>query len=209
MDVESTLLERLFSVWKNSPNILNIIEFVSDPLQDTADVSDYILAHFSIDTAEGEMLDNLGEIIGVARPPKQEVNIFTLCRKGEVQDPDKSFADTSDPTVTVGGRLTTLTGLVDEDATDPNMSDTDFRYLIRQKASAYRTDMTRRNLFNYLLAFGSRCEIDDDTAHTVAIDPISYYDLNNWAKTYVAEKGFKPAGISIDFRDNLYHESSI
>lgn len=203
--------DRFFKQFKNSPHITSLRVIMADPSQDMSDVADYILAHLSIDTAEGIVLDMLAELVGVTRPPAQEPNIFTLRRPGEVVDPDNNtgFKDDTDPTVTTGGYLGTIRGLAL--VSDPNqqMTDEDFRFLIRQKAASFRSKFTRENAFLYLLAFGSRCKIDDDDVLQVVFDPVNYYDLNEWEKNYVITKGFKPGGVGTRFRDNMRHGSSI
>ncbi|MCP4712593.1 MAG: DUF2612 domain-containing protein [Planctomycetes bacterium] len=206
IEVEDTLKARLFSRFRNSPNIIGLIEILSDPLQDTVDACDFILANKSIDDSEGEQLDFIGELIGVYRPLQQEdpSNIFTMCSLGEADDLDGStgFFDDTD-TVEIGGYMTSYVGIPDQSDPTAEMEDAPFRILIKQKASSYRKKPTRLNLFNYLIAFGSRCKIDDDTAHTIVFDPVSYYDLNDLYKWYVENKGFKPAGISVDIEENL------
>lgn len=206
INVETVWKARLFEQFKNSPHIVALIEILSDPLQDTVDVCDFILAHNSIDDAEGEQLDFLGELIGVTRPRAQEDpdNIFTMCSLGETGDSDNSqgFYDDTDSVIT-GGYMTSYEGIPDQSDPTAQMSDADFRYLIRQKAAAFRKKMTRRNLFNYLIAFGGRCKIDDDTGQTVTIDPTAYYQFDDWTKWYIENKGFKPAGISVDIQENL------
>ena len=205
-DIETVWKARLFHVFRNSPHIVALIEILSDPLQDTLDVAEFISTHRSIDDSEGEQLDFLGELIGVKRPLQQEDpdNIFTMCELGEDDDLDGStgFFDDTD-TVELGGYMTSYTGIPLQSDPTTEMIDADFRYLIRQKASSFRSQMTRRNLFNYLLAFGGRCKIDDDTDMTVVIDPVSYYDFDDFTKWYIENKGFKPAGISVDIEENL------
>lgn len=205
IEVESTWQARLFHIFRQSPHILGLVEILSDPLQDTVDVCDYILNHLSIDTAEGEILDFLGELIGVTRPRAQEDpnNIFTMCSLGETDDLDGStgFYNPDDET---GGYITSYYGIPDQSDASAMMSDVNFRFLIRQKAACYRKRMTLRNLFNYLIAFGARCAIDDDTSMTVKIDPTNFYDFDDWTKWYISNKGFKPAGISVGFVGNIH-----
>ena len=209
MDIDVLFDSRLFYFLRNDPVTAALIDVISDPLQDTYDVCNFILTHSSIDTAGGEQLDFLGELIGIERPPAQEAKIFTMNRLGEVPDLDnnRGFFDDSDATVDIGGYMTTSTGYEAVDGSD--MADVDYRYLIRQQAAAYRKKMTRVNLFNYLVAFGSKCLIDDETNMEVEIDPFDYYALNDWEKNYVLTQGFKPAGIKTTFRDNVRHEDEI
>ncbi|MBV6340978.1 DUF2612 domain-containing protein [Candidatus Magnetobacterium casense] len=205
MDVETTFLDRLFHQFDESPNITALVAILSDALQDTNDVETFILSHTGIDTAEGEQLDLLGQLIGVYRPPRQEEWVFTLCHLGETDDlwNHHGFFDDSDPTVDLGGYVTTTRGL--DSISDPgNMSDADYRKLIRQKAASYRKKMTQEILFNYLIESGARCKIDDTTTtYTVTIDPYRYYDIDEWRMNYIVTKGFKPAGIKVEFMDNV------
>ena len=211
MDIQSTFKARVFKQFRNSPHIVALFEILADPLQDLSDAADYILAHMSIDTSEGHALDMLGEIIGVTRPALQEPDIFTLRQPGEVVDPDNhtGFGCDDDPTVSTGGYLGTCAGLALVSDPDAKMSDEDFRFLIRQKAASFRTKFTRENAFLYLLAFGSRCIIDDDTVLEVIFDPVNYQDLSAWEKWYILEKGMKPGGVYTDFLDKMRNGDSI
>jgi hypothetical protein len=211
-DVLSVLQSRITPKFRYSPIIQGLLEIIAAPIQDTIDAVEFILTHLSIDDAEGEQLDLVGGLIGVKRPLKQEdpENLFTLCREGEFDDPDNStgFCDESDSVVT-GGYLTTEEGLAS--ITDPGatMPDADYRRLIRQRAASYRKKMTVENLFTYLLAFGARCAIDDDETYLTQIDPVRYYDLDEWEKWYVVNKGFSPAGLKVRFEEMLRNEESI
>ncbi|MCP4604477.1 MAG: DUF2612 domain-containing protein [Proteobacteria bacterium] len=208
MDVNQDLLDRLFSQFRNSPNILNLLTILADPLQDSIDVSDWILSKNSIDDAEGEQLEQLASIIGVSRPPAQEPRIAIMYEYGECDDPDNDHGFyNDDDSVETGGRMINDDGLAALDGSQ--MSDTDFRFLIRQRAASFRTKMTRANLFNYLLAFNCRCKIDDDTEHVVSLTPVTYQQLNSWAQNYIEDRGFKPAGVSVDFIANLTDKVSI
>jgi hypothetical protein len=202
-------LDRLFAQWRYSPNILKMLEIFSDPQQDTLDVCEYILCNLNLDTDEDIFLDIIGTWLGVERPPCQEDRIFTLCRLGEVQDPWKSFADTSDPDVTVGGYMGSLKGMQCQDDPEKKMSNDDYRKLISQKAISYRKKMTVENFFNYLLEFGYRCRIDDDTKFEAVADPSEYNDLGHWERWYIENKGFKPAGIKVRVEENLRNEDEI
>lgn len=208
MDISALFDSRLFYFLRQDPVTAALIDIMSDPIQDTYDVCAFILGAQNIDTAEGEQLEFLGEMIGVSRPPAEEPDIFTLTRIGESVDHDNKlgFFDDTD-TVEIGGYMVKTNGLVAVDGSD--MSDADYRYLIRQKAASYRKKMTRVNLFNYLIAFGTKCLIDDDTRFEVELDPLKYYALNEWEKWYAINKGFKPAGIRTFWRDNLRHGDSI
>lgn len=205
MDVEALFKARTFAQFRDSPHIQDLIETLSDPIQDTSNVMDFILGSLAIDDAEGEQLDFLGELIGVRRPPAQETRLFTLLRLGEVGDPGTGFADDENP----GGYMTTLKGLESQANPGSEMSDEDFRFLIRQKAASYRKKATREILFLYLIAFGARCKIDDDTEFEIKIDPDTYDDFDEWTRNYIETRGFKPAGISVKILETTRHKDSI
>ena len=211
MTIDADFKDRVFKQFRNSPHIVAIFEIIADPMQDLNDVADYILAHLSIDDSEGLALDMLGELIGVNRPPMQEPNIFTLRRMGEIVDLDNDtgFGCDDDPLLSTGGYLGTCEGLALVSDPDAEMSDEDFRFLLRQKAASFRSKFTRENIYNYLIAFGSRCVIDDDTTLDAEYDPVTYYALGAWEKWYVLTKGFKPGGVGTDFRDMMRHGDSI
>jgi G3E family GTPase len=201
------LTEKLLAQFKNSPHITAILDIIADPMQDTIDAADFILANKDIDTAEGDQLDKLAAMIGLERPPNQEANLFTLWREGEADDEENAhgFYNSTDGT---GGYLPNEEGL--DSVTDPgDMSDVEFRKLIKQKASAYKTRMSRLNLYNYLIASGGRCNIDDDTTFYVEIDPFTYDEISQWRKNYIITRGFKPAGIKVIFRESTRDEDSI
>ena len=205
IEVLATLLDKLFKQFKNSPNIVALITIIADPLQDTVDVLDFINSTEGIDDSGGEGLDFIGGLIGVTRPLEQEPlnHLFTLFEAGYSGDESNlmGFGDEDDPIV--GGYLAGEEGLELVDGDGQLMGDIGYRRLLHQKASAFRTVATRLNLFNYLLTFGSRCLIDDDDTMDIVFDPINYYDLSQWEKWYAINKGFKPAGISTSFRENM------
>jgi hypothetical protein len=203
--IETLFKNRTFAQFRNSPHIQDLIETLSDPMQDTSDVADFILGSLDIDDAEGEQLDYLGERIGVTRPSAQETRLFRLVRLGEVGSPGEGFADDENP----GGYMTTIEGLESQTNPGSEMSDEDYRYLIRQKAESYRSAATREIWFLYLIAFGARCKIDDDTDLKITADQDRYDDFDNWTRNYIETRGFKPAGISVKILETTRHKDSI
>jgi hypothetical protein len=208
LNVEDRFKELLFYILKDSPYINELLEILAVPLQDSVDVMEFIRTHDSIDEAEGEQLDMRGESIGVTRPRLQEYRIFTLFGAGDTSDLDNDhgFYDPLDGT---GGYLQTEKGLPDQSDPDTYMNDSDYREIIRQKASSLRSKMTRLNMFNYLLAFGARCLIDDDTTYEAVIDPIEHDDYSEWQRYYIVNHGFKPAGIKVLMEGRIRNGSSI
>lgn len=206
-DAEQTLLDQLLHQWKDSPNILALLGILADPLQDTIDVATYILDYEDLDDIEGELLDFFAGLIGVTRPPLQELNIFTMCELGESGDLDGTtgFYDDTD-TVVTGGYFTSLKGCPNQDDPTQDMADVDFRKMIRMKASTFRSKMTHRNLFNYLLDFGSRCKVSSPSHHMVDMDPGDYYGphaLTDFFRYHIEQRGFRPAGMGVNFTQNI------
>lgn len=201
MDVENDMLDRLKAQYSASPIILALIEQISVPMQDTFDVVEWIINNSAIDTAEGEQLDFIGELIGSPRPPLQETNLFTLVAQGEFEDRDNCFGfrDDTDSDVTTGGYLPGVNGLVDQSDQDAQYSDEDYRVLILRKAASFRSKMTRLNLFNYVLGYGARVAIDDDTDHVVIMDPSDQDALTQFERWHILNRGFKPAGTRVEF----------
>lgn len=205
-DVWDIKQERLFAKYRDSPNILGIMEILSDPAQDTRDVLDWLLSGLSIDTAEGELLDFLGELIGVDRPPAQEEDILWLCGDWETaDDPDNHYGLAPD-TLDEGGYLTGDDGLPSKSAPGTYMSDADFRDLIRSKGTSYRQKATRETVYEYLVDLGTRCKILE-TDKFVEFEPSSYADLNYWLRNYIENRGFRPAGIQIQIKPQTEPEA--
>jgi len=206
MTVLQDITDRIVHFLRESPNVVNLIECIADPIQDTQTVIAWILDHLSIDTAEGELLDFLGEMIGMARPPRQETSLFELCNVGDYpDDPDNEhgFQNDDDASVTTGGYLASIYGTPYQVDPTAQMSDADYRYFIRQKAASLRSKVTHENLFAYILAFGDRCQIANPAVRQVTITQYNYNHLSDWARNYIRERGFQPAGIQINIAQNL------
>ncbi len=210
-DVATNFKARLFHVFRTGPIYDALIDILSDPAQDLFDACDFLLAHHSVDTAEGEQLDFIGELIGIRRPLQQETRLLQLYRFGELPDPENlhGLADDSDATVTTGGYMGTYEGLVLQPDPEAQETDTNYRYLIKQKGTTYRKRMTASNLETYLEAFGARCILDESTTGVIEIDPLRWNDLTDWDRYYIIYKGFRPAGLEVRFRGNVRHEDSI
>jgi hypothetical protein len=199
--VEARFKEKLFKVFKDSPEIIALLEVISDPMQDTVDAIDFLLGSLSIDDREGEQLDYLGTRLGVERPNEQEPYENIFCLNGDLTLGSQGFSDENYPSE--GGYFADEKGLPLQSNPDQKMSDEGYRRLLKQKASAFRTLATRENLFTYLIDFGSRALINDDTGHHIQFDLIDHYSLNEFEKWYLLTRGFKPAGISTEVRENI------
>ncbi|MCK5610787.1 DUF2612 domain-containing protein [Candidatus Pacearchaeota archaeon] len=209
LTVNARFLEKLFHVFRDSPEILALLSVESDPMQDTVDAIDFLLGALTIDDRKGEQLDYLGTRIGVKRPAEQEPqeNLFTLIDEGEVGLESQGFSDEDYPSE--GGYFADENGLPLVESPDQQMDDAGYRRLLKQKGSSFRSKAIRENLFKYLIDFGSRCLINDDNQMDIEFDPIDYYSLSDFEKWYVINKGFKPAAISTGFRENMRNGDSI
>lgn len=215
--VLTDLQARLLKWAKNSTNINALLTILADPIQDTRNVLEYLLGEladddcvFVIATAEGEQLDFMGELIGVRRPLKQELpeNRFFWHDVGSTADPDKStwWYDSADDT---GGYWTGFDGISSFTELGAEMSNEEYRKMILQRAQSFRSLPTLTNLFNYMLAFGARVTIDDDTLFHIIYDPDEFDDMDDFFKNYAVTKGFKPAGIKVEFERQLRDGSPV
>jgi hypothetical protein len=209
INVYDRLTKRLLHVFRDSPEILKLLTTISDPLQDTVDAIDFLLGALGIDDREGQQLDYLGSRLGVGRPDEQEPpeHLFTLIDVGDVGTDWNNLSDENYPSE--GGYLADENGLGLVDNPSQKMDDAGYRRLLKQKAASFRRVATRENLFLYLIDFGSRCLINDDEIMDIEFDPVDYYSLSEFEKWYVLNKGFKPAGISTGFRENMRNGEKI
>lgn len=201
--VYDNMVNSLFYILKESPEILKWVTVLADPIQDTLDCCEYIIGQDSIDNSDGQELDYIGTILKTPRPAKliPQNELFTLYDEKDTGDFDykTGFADDDDPVV--GGYLSSDTGLMD--GTEARMIDADYRILLKQKSKLLRRKMTHENLYNYLLEFDARCVLNDGGTLTVEIEPINDADLTDWERWYILNKGFKPAGVKVEIQDRL------
>ena len=184
-------------------DVETLIEILSDPIQDTRDALAYLIAIENIDDAEGEQLDHRGGWIGVKRPMLEEDddNVAIYFELGSTEDPDNSQGYEEDDGS--GGYYADIRGL--NSITNPGVqiSDADYRRLIKAKAKTFFQKATIPNIFTFLLTFGARCLIHDDTARVLLYEAAEFDDLTDWERWYASTKGFKPGGISVDFMSRL------
>lgn len=204
-DVWELKQERLFAKYRNSPNILGLMEILSSPSQDTQDVLDWLLGELSLSAASGKVLDFLGELVGVDRPPAQEEDILWLCLDWETaDDPDNHYGLAPD-SLDEGGYLTGDDGILSQSSPGSYMPDDDYRLLIASKGATYRQKATREVVFTYLLELGVRCKIIE-TDKVVEFEPSSYDNLNYWLRDYIETRGFRPAGIQVSVAEQTTPE---
>jgi hypothetical protein len=208
MTVYDDMLNRLFAKYQNSPNILGVLEILASAQQDTSDVLDWIIDRLSIDDGDGEILDSIGEIIGVSRFALQEERVFQLVRSEEISDDPYHLNGTSSDGESDGGYLSGPAGCVSKEFPDAEVTDADHRELIRSKAATYRKKATRANLYTSLLALGHRCRIHE-SGKVVEIEPSVYNDLNYLLRNYIVQKGFRPAGIKVRIKHQTSPDSEV
>jgi hypothetical protein len=210
-DVRERLREKLFSVFRDAQEINWLLDTIAVPLQSTVDILEDMLSRNGFDDWEGVQLENKASKIGVKRGPKQEPfeSLFTLVDEDFTEDPNNSMGFSDDNYPSEGGYFADETGLDDVDNPEAMQSDEELRQLCKQKASALKTKATVENLFLYLVAFGARCFIRDDETMKIVYDPVDFYALNDWQKWHAVTKGFKPAGISVSWRDMMRNGDEI
>ena len=202
-------LDRLFPVFRKSPNELYQAETFTGPMDETYEAMAYYLAHTDLDDREGVLLDWTGWLIGVRRPPAQEPdeNLFWLCPLDAVDiEPETRGFSTLDQTE--GGYMTGLAGIVSVSDPGSFMGDDDYRELIKTKAATFRKSATRDVLYEYLEKFGIRVLFEFGTAE-ITYNPQSFDDTPYWKRDYVVNKGFSPAGIKIIFPDQTEPEEGL
>ena len=210
MTIQETWESRLFSKYRYSPNILGLVEILSDPLQSTNDALDYILSHRSIDDADGELLDFLGEMIGVQRPPSQEPdeNLLWFCTPEDYPDDLDGSQSLAPVDLSTGGYMTGHNGIVSKDDPESYVSDVEYRALIRSKATTFRKTATREVIYEYLLQFGVRCKIIE-SERVAEFEPHSYDILNYWVRNYIETRGLRPSGIQVSVSHQTEPDSEV
>jgi len=207
-NIYDNMIDLLFSKYRNSPNILGTIEILSSPLQDTEDAITYVLDHLSIDDAEGEILDFLGELIGVKRPEAQEDDLFILCRDEDVAGDTFNNYGLSTDSLTEGGYLTGDDGCPSKSNPESFVDNETMRQYIRAKASSFRQKATRDILYSYILQFGVRSKLIESDK-VLEIEPSAYHDLDYSLRYHLENLGFRPAGIQVKIKQQTLPDSEV
>lgn len=144
-------LGRLLNQFQDGTNLPALLEALVTRLEDTDIVLEGLLLERTIDTAEGVWLDQVGDIVGYARPPKQKDDSFVFTLKS-IGDPDVDAQALSSLSDMDGGYLSGIDGIpLDEDATD-----TDYRNWVKGKVRATYTDATIPAIFQFVdFVFGT------------------------------------------------------
>lgn len=143
-------VERLLDQQRDGQNWIDFLtvqgEVFEEILQALVDLS----TSTWLDTAEGVWLDRVGEIIGVLRPPDEEVdNVFTVTEYTEpLPDSDMlhGFGELGQPTY--GGYVWDLLGLV---LTTTGASDEVYRSYIAAKQAATNADASIPGIARFFL----------------------------------------------------------
>lgn len=202
------MLDNLFAKYRNSPNILGVLEILSAPIQDTSDAVDSFLDQIGIDESEGSLLDAIASWIGVRRPPAQETRLFWMCRDEDVaSDPGNEHGFAPDE-LTAGGYLSGDDGCLSKSEPGSYMDDDNFREYVRAKASTFRRKATPDVVFEYLLRFGVRARLEEGD-RLLEIFPWSYGDLSLSVKSYIENSGFRPLGVTVEIAPQENPDSEI
>lgn len=208
MTIYSDMYSRLFAKYKHSPNIYGLLEILASAQQDTDDVLEWVLSQLSIDGGEGEILNAIGEIIGVNRFALQEERLWKLVRPEELADDPYHLNGLSSDGVSDGGYLSGPAGCVSKEDPDGYVTDAEHRELIRSKAATYRKKATKANMYSSLLALGHRCRIHESDK-LVEIEPSSYGEFMYHLRNYITQKGFRPAGIQVKIKIQTEPDSEV
>ena len=195
-DVYADMRSRLFAKYRNSPNVLGILNLMATVIQDTADALDFFEGQMGIDTAEGVILENLGGWIGVNRPPAQEADGFRLFRDEDVLSDPENHHGLAPDDLSTGGYLYRDDGLPSKEFPNTFVDSPTYRLFIKAKAAAFRKRATRETLYNYILQFGVRPKIIEGV-RAIQIQPSDYDDLTMYLRYHLINRGFRPAGISV------------
>jgi len=207
-NVYQNMFGNILAKYRHSPIILKLLEILSDPLQDTNDAVDWILANLSIDDAEGPMLDGMASWIGVIRPPAQEIDIFRLCRDEEAADDIDNHHGLATDDLTEGGYLSADDGCLSKAYPGTYISDADFRLYIRAKASTFREKATPEIMYSYLLQFEVRSKLNEGV-RTCEIEPSNYGDLSLLVRDHIENRGFRPAGIHVSIKTQTISDPEV
>lgn len=149
--IEDDLLDGIFDQMSDVENWAKIVEFIADEFQQVIDAILYLDVLTWVDVAEGVWLDRVGAIVGVRRPPNEELTRVFRCRGASDPwyDPNHGFASPTNPSI--GGYLSGIWGV----PADGVASDTLYRDYIYAKIAATNADASIPGIAIYVLnAFG-------------------------------------------------------
>jgi hypothetical protein len=180
---------RTLNQFKVTSRLLGLFDAVNERFDDSDVVLDYLLFYRFIDTASGVWLDIIGDIVGVERPFKDRLDIFTFKHVGGVDDSSLSYSNT---TTGGGGHYTSLNG----SPTTEKLGDEDFRLLINAKISATNSAPTIPAIYTFIKdAFDVESIVTSPAPGEVAIEILE--PLSNFERRLVLTFAPVAAGVNV------------
>ena len=192
--ITENAVDSLLDQQKSGDDWLEIVTIIAELFEEIIAANVALSTQTWKDTAEGVWLDRVGEIVGVSRPPEEEVdNLFTVCDVGEPgwEDVDllHGWGTTANPSS--GGILYDLDGVM----LGTSAIDGDYLDFINAKIAATNADASVPGLARYALnAFGIAAVITATPGKVVITLPTTGYDMRQ--RRYL--EMFCPAMAGID-----------
>jgi hypothetical protein len=161
---------RLPNQFGDSTNLQALVNVCAAMFEESNEILRTLRDEMTIDLAEGVWLDEIGDIVGVARGAGQvdDSLIFAYRDKDESDDPLKAFSDKDDPH---GGYYVGIDGLPD----GTSFIDADYRLLIRAKVASTYSGDTIPDMWTWIDAvFDTDALVYNSGAGEVAIELSDY-----------------------------------
>jgi len=138
--------DRLPNQFEDSQNLRLLISIFAAMFEESNAILRTLRDDMTVDDADGVWLDEIGDIVGVARGASQreDATIFTYRDILAADDTAKSFSDISAP---AGGHYVGIGGIPDGTL----FSDDDYRLLIRAKVLSTYSGDTIPNMYTWIV----------------------------------------------------------
>jgi len=193
--IKVTILDRLYSQYKNKPKIAKLIKAYQDVFEDIDKQANYVINSYNIDNADSDQLDVIGDIVGVSRGYTSGITYV-----------GSSFGGFEGVTVTsqFGGMQFTGAGYIIQ----PNTSNIIYRSLIQAKIIKNNYNATIEDILRglELITGHNNIELIDNEDMSFSINfnfklnPLQILILEVFGKKIIQ----RPQGVRFDgYIDNL------
>jgi hypothetical protein len=193
--IKVTILDRLYSQYKNKPKIAKLIKVYQDVFEDIDKQANYVINSYNIDSADSDQLDVIGDIVGVSRGYTSEITYVGA-----------SFGQLEGTTVVsqFGGMQFTGAGYVIQ----KNTSNLIYRSLIQAKIIKNNYNATIEDILRGLELITGRTNIElidnEDMSFSInfnfKLNPLQIFILEVFGKKIIQ----RPQGVRFDgYIDNL------
>lgn len=190
-----TIFNRLLDQQRDGVNWRKLLQIFADEFEEIIGTLVDLNTLTWLSTAEGVWLDRIGEIVGILRPPEEEVdNIFTVTEAGDVaQDALHGWGEVGEPTT--GGFVWDLFGI----SLGTPASDSTYRDFIDAKIAATNSDASIPGLARFIDdAFGLAVMVTRVGIRQLEITlPATGYDLRQ--RRYIEMLCPAVAGVDVLF----------